>query len=295
MRIPAGGRPSCVVERDQHASALAGMDIVSQNEAERIMLENDKREQARQVAQQETKIREFKVAQRLRCLWLVVSLTVAGLLGWATVVGLLESYPMPFSYVGLVAGLTSTAIAIWKVLENRPVQAQMEHELAVKQTDQLRLVAASETDHRSALRIYRAGSKQDIEKYRRLAGRNRRTHNLFQGMIIIGSIVVTAVGSAGPENPWFRWTGVVTAALVSVSAGFTGYFKYRERGFNEQQTGDAIEKEFKAVELKIGEYDTDEETALKIYARKVEALKEEQRKRELQLEQSPGQHERGSS
>jgi hypothetical protein len=73
---------------------------------------------------------------------------------------------------------------------------------------------------------------------------------------------------------------------VSISAGFTGYFKYRERSFNQQQTADAIAREAKAVELGIGDYAVPEEEALKMFAQKVEDLKEEQRKKELQLEQT---------
>jgi hypothetical protein len=101
-----------------------------------------------------------------------------------------------------------------------------------------------------------------------------------------------AFTSAGLENPLFRWSGVLLAASVSIAAGFTGYFKFRERGFNQQQTADAMEKEYNAVDLRVGDYtNNDEQQALKTYAEKVETMKEEQRKRELQLEQSSTQHD----
>lgn len=259
-----------------------------------VQLENERREQARLVAQKQISIREFKVAQRLRYIWLLSSITVAALLGWATLVGLWNSYPLWFSWAGLLAGLISTSFAVWMILGNRPELGSMEHQLGVLETEHLRMVAAAQLDARSALRIYRAGSRSDVEEYRKLAARNRRVHNLFQGVIIVGSILVTSITSASAEDKWYSWIGVVTAALVSVSAGFTGYFKYRERSFNQQQTADAIEKEYKAVELMIGDYNTKEEEALKAFAKKVEDLKEEQRKRELQLEQSSAPTDHGS-
>lgn len=261
--------------------------VQSTNDPARMETEKKRRDQARLLAEKQIAIREFKVAQRLRYIWLASSIAVAALLGWATLVGLWRSYPLPFSYIGLIIGLVSTSAAVWLILRSRPDLGQMEHELGVEETKYLHLVAEAELDARSALRVYRAGSRTDIEEYRRLAAGNRRVHNLFQWIIIVGSIAVTSITSASIEDKWYSWIGVVTAGLVSVSAGLTGYFKYRERSFNQQQTADAIEKEHRAVELMIGDYDTDDETkALKAFAKKVEDLKEEQRKRELQLEQS---------
>jgi hypothetical protein len=76
--------------------------------------------------------------------------------------------------------------------------------------------------------------------------------------------------------------------LVTISAGFTGYFKYRERSFNLQQTADNIEQEYTAVSLTIGPYKGKlPQEALVLFAERVEALKVEQRKREQQLEQPP--------
>ncbi|MEU4447997.1 DUF4231 domain-containing protein [Actinosynnema sp. NPDC050801] len=268
--------------------------VQSTNDSARMEKEKERRDQARLVAEKQISIREFKVAQRLRYIWLASSIAVAALLGWATLVGLWRSYPMPFSYIGLFIGLASTSAAVWLILRSRPDLGQMEHELGVEETKYLHLVAEAEIDAKGALRVYRAGSRTDIEEYRRLAAGNRRVHNLFQWIIIVGSIAVTSITSASIEDKWYSWIGVVTAALVSVSAGLTGYFKYRERSFNQQQTADAIEKEYRAVELTIGDYDTDETTALKAFAKKVEDLKEEQRKRELQLEQSSAPTDHGS-
>lgn len=136
-------------------------------------------------------------------------------------------------------------------------------------------------------RHYREDAPTLVEQYRQFAKRNRRVHNLLQGVIIVGSIVTTSLTSAGIRAETFRWAAVATSIGVGVSAGFTGYFKFRERSFNQQQTADAIEKELNAATLGIERYSgKDEERTLTEFAERVEALREEQRKRELQLEQS---------
>jgi hypothetical protein len=83
------------------------------------------------------------------------------------------------------------------------------------------------------------------------------------------------------------------SALVGISAGVTRYFKFRERGYNQQSTADDIEKHYNASQFMLDEYagrDPDhplsEDERLRKFARFVERLKEEQRKRELQLKQS---------
>lgn len=107
------------------------------------------------------------------------------------------------------------------------------------------------------------------------------------------------------ELPDIRWYATAITALVSISAGLTGYFKFRERGYNEQSTADDIERHYNAVQFRIGEYgavdgvnDQNSEEAemvrLRKFAENVEKIKEEQRKRELQLEQSPGATEERS-
>jgi hypothetical protein len=84
------------------------------------------------------------------------------------------------------------------------------------------------------------------------------------------------------------WVAPFISILVTISAGFTGYFKYRERSFNLQQTADNIEQEYTAVNLTIGPYKgKSPQEALVLFAERVEALKVEQRKREQQLEQPP--------
>ncbi|HEY8371192.1 MAG TPA: DUF4231 domain-containing protein [Pseudonocardiaceae bacterium] len=237
------------------------------------------------ISEKQILLREAQVKQRLRYVWLIGSIIVAVVLGGTAFYGIWTTSRTPFSYVGLIAGVGSTAAAAWLILKHRPEIAKQAYELTQLENKHMLAVSAFKRNVQRSLRLYLVASRRDIESYRRSAARNRRVHNIFQGIIIVGSITVTSLTSTGLENPFARWSSVVLSALVSISAGFTGYFKFRERAFCQQQTADAIEKEFNAFDLRVGDYGRKrEEEILKIYATRVEALKEEQRKRELQLE-----------
>lgn len=127
-----------------------------------------------------------------------------------------------------------------------------------------------------------------IRQMRHEANRYRNISNRFQGIIIIGSILVTSFTSAIGYAEVFKLLSASISIIVGISASFTGYFKFKERSFNLQRTADALEQEYVAVELLIGSYKgkTPEE-ALILLAERAEFLKEEQKKREQQLEQPP--------
>ncbi|WP_188196780.1 DUF4231 domain-containing protein [Nonomuraea sp. SYSU D8015] len=128
-----------------------------------------------------------------------------------------------------------------------------------------------------------------IDDYRTNANRYRRVHNAFQSIIIIGSIITTAVTSAAGQIPLFGVLAPFISIIVGISAGMTGYFKFRERSLNLQQTADDIEHEHNAAALGIEGYRRapSRQEALVDFAERVERLKDEQRKREQQLEQPP--------
>lgn len=76
---------------------------------------------------------------------------------------------------------------------------------------------------------------------------------------------------------------------VGISSGFMGYFKYKERSFYLQQTADAIESEWEAVDVGVGRYKdiNDEEKSLALFVDEVHRLKSEQKKRQQSLDQPP--------
>ncbi|MFC5290605.1 SLATT domain-containing protein [Actinokineospora guangxiensis] len=244
-------------------------------------------------------LRAARSARRLHYLWLIASIVAVVLLGYSGALAFWQADPDSLRVIGLISVVLSTVGASYTLVKKRPALVDLNFEarqlLHVKHS----LAAKVPVDSVEALRIYRESSLDLVEQFRRNATRNRGVHNAFQGFVIAGSIMGSTMTALVGELPDIRWYATVVTALVSISAGLTGYFKFRERGYNEQSTADDIERHYNAVQFRIGEYQLaggeSEEEAEKIRLRKfaenVEKLKEEQRKRELQLEQSPGASE----
>ncbi|MEU7996180.1 DUF4231 domain-containing protein [Micromonospora sp. NPDC049060] len=154
-------------------------------------------------------------------------------------------------------------------------------------------VAGSQSRHQASRARYWSETWEYVEEARKGASKNRRIHNLFQAVIILGSILVTSLTSAMASANPLEWITIVLSIMVTASAGFSSYFKFRERGFNLQQTANAIEKESNSFDLRIRDYaeNVDHDAAMRLYAERIEDLKEEQRNRELQLEQSPDRNQ----
>jgi ABC-type uncharacterized transport system fused permease/ATPase subunit len=135
---------------------------------------------------------------------------------------------------------------------------------------------------------YHSDVMSTIEEYRDHALGYRKVHNRFQSVIIIGSLLTSAITTAAVKYASLEWAAVAISFTVGVSAGMTGYFKFRERSMNLQQAADQLEHEHKAVELGIRAYrKLTEEDRLVEFAERSEDIKDEQRKREQQLEQPP--------
>jgi hypothetical protein len=134
---------------------------------------------------------------------------------------------------------------------------------------------------------YRDEVVEVIGGYRDEANWYRRWHNGFQTVIIIGSVTTSAITTASVSFEQVRWLAVGVSAVVGLAAGFTGYFKYRERSYNLQQTADAIEREYESVALRVGRYKVfgSEADAYREFADYVEHLRDEQSKRQQQLDQ----------
>lgn len=150
------------------------------------------------------------------------------------------------------------------------------------------LIERASSDDIATLVVYQESVVEVIRNYRASANHYRRVHNFFQTLIIIGALITTSVTSAASQVSAFRVIAPFVSIIVGIAAGLTGYFKFRERAMNLQQTADAIEHEHNAVELGIRRYrNLPRQEALIIFAEEVERLKDEQRKREQQLDQPP--------
>jgi hypothetical protein len=128
-----------------------------------------------------------------------------------------------------------------------------------------------------------------VEYAKKRAARSRRAYKTSQLLISIGSILVTFLtglnSAIDPSNPASLIAAIISL-IVTCSTAVAALFKWREQSFNLQQTANSIEREFSHLELGIHDY-AERKTAFTVFAERVEALKEEQRNRELQLELSP--------
>ena len=154
----------------------------------------------------------------------------------------------------------------------------------------------AERDAKSRLQVgntrllwtYHSDVLDTIDEYRDRALRYRRVHNRFQNTILIGSLVTTGIATAALKFAVVEWAAIVVSFAVGLSAGMTGYYKFRERSMNLQQAADDLEQEHKAVELGIRAYrKVAADQRLVEFAERAEGIKDEQRKREQQLEQPP--------
>lgn len=134
--------------------------------------------------------------------------------------------------------------------------------------------------------IYKNDVLRELDRFRKSMSRYRRIHNFLQALIIIGSLATTTVSGMLIDTSLLGLAAVGSSFTVGVAAGFTGYYKFRERSFYLQQTADSIEQEWNAVDLGIGRYSgLPQEKALVAFTEEVERLKSEQQKREQNLDQ----------
>jgi hypothetical protein len=176
-----------------------------------------------------------------------------------------------------------------KSVRPREAEAALELDLA-RLRDERKVVAGHAGMDIKVRRIaYRDDAYADIRTLRDDGARYRRVNNILQAILIVGSLAATGTSAIVGEIPSVRWATLGITFVVGLSSGFMGYFKYKERSFYLQQTADAIETEWEAVEVGVGRYkDTDdEEKRLAMFVDEVHRLKSEQKKRQQSLEQPP--------
>ncbi|MEU6073308.1 SLATT domain-containing protein [Micromonospora sp. NPDC047074] len=171
----------------------------------------------------------------------------------------------------------------------RLTEGDLELQLA-RLRDERKLVVAGVTGDLKVRRVaYKEDAFADIDQLREESKSYRRVNNLFQGFLIVGSLAATGIAGISEQMTWDRWTILGITFLVGTASGFMGYFKYKERSFYLQQTADAIEAEWEAVEVGVGRYKRiqSEEEQLAEFVEEVHRLKSEQKKRQQNLEQPP--------
>jgi hypothetical protein len=98
---------------------------------------------------------------------------------------------------------------------------------------------------------------QVIAQFQRQAKTNRRIDLIFQLTIIVASLLVTGITSGLDLKLGihYLWIAPVLSLIVSFCTAITGFFKFRQRSFNLQQTADSIAQEKTAVTLGIRVYE----------------------------------------
>ncbi|MFI0217651.1 DUF4231 domain-containing protein [Streptomyces lydicus] len=130
-----------------------------------------------------------------------------------------------------------------------------------------------------------------IEQHRKDSRKYRRIHNTLQNLVMAGSAATTTVAAldTGDKLTWQNITLITTGLIITLATAFTGYDKYRERSYFLLQTADAIEEEANAFNLGVGPYSEfgpdEEHQALKLFTQRVEGHRNEQRRRQQQLDQ----------
>lgn len=172
---------------------------------------------------------------------------------------------------------------------------RLEAHLASTQEAQWKQKARNNPDLDDRRKLYREEVTAAIEKYQADSRKYRAIHNGLQTLIMIGSASTTTIAAldTGKELTWQSVSLTVISFAITVAAMFTGYYKFRERSYFLQQTADAIEEETNAVRLGIGPYSEygpgQEDEALKLFTQRVEDHRNEQRRRQQQLDQPADQ------
>ncbi|MFE4817437.1 DUF4231 domain-containing protein [Streptomyces sp. NPDC056704] len=179
--------------------------------------------------------------------------------------------------------------------------AELRDRLELSRAALRRRIALAQAPLQERRALYREDVSEVIEQYQKESLRYRRVHNSLQTLIMAGSTTVTTVAALETKDwTWQSTLVIVVGFCVALASTFTGYFKYRERSYFLQQTADAIEEESNAFALGVGEYGVfgvgEEHRALARFTERVEALRNEQRRRQQQLDQPAEQtHQHGSS
>lgn len=133
---------------------------------------------------------------------------------------------------------------------------------------------------------YQGEVQRSVAKIRKESSRYRRVNNLFQSIVIVGSLATTTAASLNTGEGALKWVSIGLSFVVGISAGFMGYFKYRERAFYLQQTADDIEEQMNGYRLGLPPYvEMAEVQKIELLTKNVEAIRIAQQRREQQLDQ----------
>lgn len=195
----------------------------------------------------------------------------------------------------LYFSLVGIAVFAWLLYDQRDMLVQLRTTLKSLRSRKKDLLAGSARSRLGILVRYKNDLPDLVNGFRLTARKYGRTHNMLQVVVIGGSLSTSSLIAASGSTPWGRGAGVIGALIVSASAAYSAYFKFKEKSLNLQRTADEIEREHRAVELRIGDYEgKPNEQALSEFVTKVEALRANQHRQQLELDQPADVQYRGA-
>jgi len=213
------------------------------------------------------------------------------------VISWIASYPVgtlfdlgpAWAVVGVLSAAAGlAAVILWMVGSDKKLLAPHRLDLDLERLydEQALYFGADGIELTLRQEIYRGATTRDVTTLRKRGDGYRLVNNAFQSVVIVGSLATTTVASLSPTEGPSKWLTVGFSAAVGLSAGFTGYFKYRERAFYLRQTADDLEEQLNAYNLGLGAYaeGTTDERRAELTGR-IEAIRVAQQRREQQLDQ----------
>ena len=201
--------------------------------------------------------------------------------------GRFDMSPFIFILVGSSAILIVSGVVYSSatVLDELPSIKSIESELGALKQDRRILEGSLKLTALEAKVSRLEEAERDIDQLNKEGSKNRVYHNLLQSIIIVGSLSATTLSGLSLGSIDAALPAAAISLIVGISAGFAGYFKFRERSYYLNSTADAIEHEVVEFEQGIGRYRNREPAeALKEFISETHRLRKEQKKQAQDLD-----------
>lgn len=187
---------------------------------------------------------------------------------------------------GVLVTRNEAKLCDWWSAGQRPATSEIELTLALVRQEKANHPKVKNLDTNENRTIHKEEILLYVEELRHQARRNRRLNHIMQVTTIVGSLGATGLTSLSFAFGYVRIASLTINFIVGVASGVAGYFKYKDRGFYAQQTADAIEQEWHALNLGIGRYkDKSKNDSMTLFSEEVHRLRTEQKNREQNLDQ----------
>ncbi|WKG06117.1 DUF4231 domain-containing protein [Mycolicibacterium sp. HK-90] len=194
----------------------------------------------------------------------------------------------PLIFFACVGVAVAVSVCLGYALENRMERIGIRRELHRQKLTRSEILAGRVKRSVGPYARYKEHLPSLAEHYKIRAQRYRRMFVGLQLIVIVGSLSASAVAALSVSADT-KYVSVVVSLMVAVAASCSLTFRLRERGDSLQRTANDIEREYRAAELQIGDYDTDsdEKHRLRQLVERIEALRAEQATIERSLEAPP--------